>query len=69
MDWQQLLVGLIVTAAACYLGRQAWHAWRDRGAGCGGGCGKTCTSDAANGQAALIPPEQLTLRHHSPKRG
>jgi hypothetical protein len=62
MEWQLLVVGVIVAGAACYLGRQAWRSWFGRQSGCGG-CGCASTSAApANGQASIPPVQQLTLR-------
>lgn len=61
MDWQLTTVAVLVMAALAYLGRQTWRTWFGRKSGCGGGCG--CSKPAErNGQAALIPAEQLTLR-------
>jgi hypothetical protein len=67
MDWQLPLVVVIVAGAAGYLSRQAWRTWSGKKSGCGGGCGcgKTGAPSTSNGSAALIPPEQLTLRHRS----
>ncbi len=69
MDWQLLLVGMIVTGAACYLARQTWRTWTRSKTGCGGGCGcgsKTAQAAATNGHFTLIPAEQLSLRRRKP---
>lgn len=64
MFWQWLVVGLLVTAAAAYLVRQAWRTLLGRKAGCGTGCG--CASKSSpvesNGKGTLIPSDQITLR-------
>ncbi len=62
--WQLVIVGIIVTAAAAWLGRAVWRMVRpggnSHGAGCGscgaGGCGNE--SAKANG-AVFVPLEQL----------
>lgn len=65
MDWQLLLVGVLVALALIYLGRQTLRAWRGPGAGCGG-CKCATPSKTTNAKAAdtLIPIEQLKLRRH-----
>ena len=64
MDWQLFLVAVLVAGAACYLARQSWRTLTASRKGCSGGCG--CHGKAAagegNGQASLIPANQLTLR-------
>jgi hypothetical protein len=65
MDWQRLIVGVLVLSALAYLGRRALRAWRGEGSGCGCGCkcpGTTRTSNAAETAQTLIPVEQVTLR-------
>jgi hypothetical protein len=65
MDWQLVVVLVIVAAAVLYLARASWRAWRGKKAGCGGGCScaKTpATNTEANGHVTLIPVEQLSLR-------
>jgi FeoB-associated Cys-rich membrane protein len=64
MDWQLVVAILLVVAAAGYLGRQAWRTWTAKKGGCAGGCGcgKAAGSAEGNGQAAIIPSEQITLR-------
>jgi FeoB-associated Cys-rich membrane protein len=67
MNWQLIVVSIIVLAAGGYLVRQSWRTWSGRKAGCGSGCG--CGSKAAdqvNGSAVLIPSEQITLRRRNP---
>jgi hypothetical protein len=64
MDWQLLVVGVVLLLALAYLGRRTLRAWRGAGAGCGE-C--KCSSAAArpdrNGTPeTLIPVEQLRLR-------
>ena len=36
MDWQLLVVVVLVLLALLYLGRQTLRTWRGKGAGCGG---------------------------------
>jgi hypothetical protein len=63
MDWQLLIVGLLVLLALAYLGRQTLRTWRGQRAGCDG-CkcpGAAKTPNAAAPQT-LIPVEQITLR-------
>jgi len=55
-------VSLAVAAAGVYLVRQTWRAWKVRRSGCGG-CGCAGKPGAeSHGLAALIPPEQLSVR-------
>jgi hypothetical protein len=63
MDWQLLLVAVIVMLSLVYLGRQTVRTWRGKGAGCGG-CECATKSDRTKATAAntLIPVEQLKLR-------
>ena len=63
MDWQLLVVAVVVTAAAAYLARRAWRRWAGgKAGGCGGCvCAKVPPAET-NGQGTLIPAEQLTLR-------
>jgi hypothetical protein len=63
-DWQLLIVGLIIAAAACYVARSTFQAWRGV-RGCGGGCQCPSKADAtaANTRhSPLITIEQLTSR-------
>jgi hypothetical protein len=65
MDWQLLIVGVLVCVALAYLGRRTLRAWRGKGSGCGGGCkcpGTAQTSNATGTAHTLIPVEQITLR-------
>lgn len=63
MDWQLLLVVVLVVLALLYLGRRALRTWRGKGAGCGG-C--KCPSPAKTPNAAatetLIPIDEVRLR-------
>ena len=63
MDWQLFAVVVIVAGAVGYLARSTWKSIAGRKS-CGSGCGcsaKPATS--SNGSAAVIPLEQITLRH------
>ena len=40
MDYQLVVVGAAVLAAAGYVGRATWRTWFGPKAGCGSGCGK-----------------------------
>lgn len=65
MDWQLIIVGVIVALAAAYLARAAWRTWTAARGKCGGGCGcaaTTANSTKKNGAVTLIPAEQITLR-------
>lgn len=65
MDWQHVLVIVIVVPAAVYLGRQTWRTWSGRKkTGCGGGCG--CKQTTSTPPGSIIPSEQLSLRRPSP---
>jgi hypothetical protein len=63
MEWQLLLVGVLVALALIYLGRQTLRTWRGQGTGCGA-CKCAPTSKTSNAKAAhtLIPSDQLKLR-------
>jgi hypothetical protein len=64
VDWQLLIVGLLVVLAAAYLGRRAWRTWSASKGGCGGGChcpDKNRTA-AKEPSVTLIPVEQLHRR-------
>jgi hypothetical protein len=66
MDWQLVVVSLVVTVAAFYLGRQTWRMWSARQGGCRGcGCGSRKGSEAQEG-VTVIPSEQLTVRRRLP---
>jgi hypothetical protein len=60
MDGQLVAVGVLVTLAALYVLRATWKTWAGDGSGCGGRC--SCSGQQSQGQPALIPPEELTLR-------
>ncbi|HEY7327186.1 MAG TPA: hypothetical protein VH592_06095 [Gemmataceae bacterium] len=62
MDWQLLLVMLLVSLALAYLGRRTLRTWLGKGAGCGS-C--KCPGSEKTGNAAsqtLIPLDQVRLR-------
>jgi hypothetical protein len=63
MEWQGIIVGLLIALACAYLARRGWRAWQASQRGCGGGCG--CASSNTESQAAptLIPSDQLRLRN------
>ncbi len=67
MNWQLFIAGLIVAGATGYLARQTWRSWSGRKkAGCGGGCcGSQQSSATTDGQANLIPAEQISVRRRS----
>jgi len=63
MDWQLILVVLIVAAAVLYLGRQSWRMWLGKKAGCGScSCSKPGATAQGNGKVTVIPVSQLTVR-------
>jgi hypothetical protein len=62
MDWQLLVVVMVVMLALLYLTRQMLRTWRGKGAGCGG-CKCPSTTNAPNSPAeTLIPIDQVRLR-------
>jgi hypothetical protein len=61
MDWQLLLVAVVVALALLYLGRQTLRAWRGQGAGCGS-CKCRSAAKTPNTAETLIPLEQVRLR-------
>jgi hypothetical protein len=62
MDWQLLLVVVLVILALLYLGRQTLRTWRGKGTGCSG-CKCSGTVSTSNSTTeTLIPIEQLRLR-------
>jgi len=68
VDWQLILVGLLISLAFLYLSRESWRSWAGRKSGCAGGC--HCGSKAKageKGQITWITPDQLSarLRPHS----
>lgn len=63
MEWQLLLVGVLVVLSLAYLGRRTLRTWRGQGAGCGAcKCAPTSKTTAAAAADTLIPSEQLQLR-------
>jgi hypothetical protein len=63
VEWQLFTVGMLVLAAAWYLGRQTWRSWRGNKSACGGGCACASKGEATGtGQNALITGDQLTAR-------
>ncbi len=64
MDWQLLLVALLVVLALLYLGRQTLRTWRGKGGGCGS-CkcpGSATASTSTTNADKLIPVEEVRLR-------
>ncbi|HYV37797.1 MAG TPA: hypothetical protein VE988_19080 [Gemmataceae bacterium] len=65
LDWQLLLVALIITAAATYVVRAGWRVLRGGKGGCAtGSCG--CAGKSASSGQRPIPLQQLTLRRREP---
>ncbi len=63
MDWQLLLVIVLVVLALLYLGRQTLRTWRGKGTGCGGcKCPSTTKMPNTASTETLIPLEQVRLR-------
>jgi hypothetical protein len=62
MDWQLLLVVVLVMLASLYLGRQSLRAWRGKAAGCGGCKCPGTVGTPSSGVETLIPIEQVRLR-------
>jgi hypothetical protein len=64
MDWQALVVGVLIAVAVVYLGRQTWRTWFAPSGGCGGGC--SCPGKKAEAKTAvpttLISVDELTQR-------
>ncbi len=65
MDWQPIAALGAVALALVYVGRVALRAWGGQGAGCSG-CKCSGAASSARKGAALIPPDQLTLRSRGP---
>lgn len=65
MNWQFLLVSVLVVAAAAYLLRAAWRTWAVR-SGCGGGCG--CAKKGGAERGTFVALEQLTVRGRNGQR-
>jgi len=65
MDGQLIMAGLVVAAAAAYLGWRGLRTWTRRGGGTCGGCscakGAT-TAGAGGGQRVVV--QELRLRIH-----
>jgi hypothetical protein len=63
MDWQLLLVIVLVLLSLAYLVRRTLRSWRGKGAGCGGcKCPGTLTIPNSTPRRNLIPLEQVRLR-------
>lgn len=63
MDWQLLLVAVLVVLALFYLGRQTLRTWRGKGGGCSGcKCPSTAKSPSDAAAETLIPIDQVRLR-------
>ena len=63
MDWQLLIVGVLLVLALLYLGRRTLRTWRGKGAGCGScKCSATAKSLNTGTTETLIPSEQIRLR-------
>lgn len=63
MDWQLLLVVVLVILALLYLGRQTLRAWRGKGVGCGGcKCPSTAKTPDHAATETLIPIDLVRLR-------
>lgn len=62
MDWQLLIVVVLVMLALLYLGRQTLRTWRGKGAGCGGCKHHGTTNTMKATPETLIPLEQVKLR-------
>jgi hypothetical protein len=63
MDWQLLLVSVLVMLALLYLGRRTLRTWRGKGAGCGGcKCPSTAKTSNVSATETLIPIDQVRLR-------
>jgi hypothetical protein len=60
MNWQLLIVLMLIAAAALYLGRVSWRMWRGRGQ-CAGGC--DCGAKATAPRAeTFIPSTSLQVK-------
>lgn len=64
MNWQLIIVGLLVGLALAYLARTIWRTWRlSKAGGCGScGCKDKTASPAKADEVVLIPSEQLKIR-------
>jgi hypothetical protein len=66
MNWQLAIVIVLVGAAVAYLVRSSWRTWSAK-TGCGGGCGCTEATPAADvDRPILIPREALRLKPRHP---
>jgi len=64
MNWQLMVVAVLLVLATGYLAYRSWRTWFGKGkVGCGGscGCGKRETAPARQG-ATLISEDQLLSR-------
>jgi hypothetical protein len=59
MNWQLVIVIVLVSAASLYLARGAWRLWRGAAKGCGGSC--KCDKPSLE-EPRLIPVESVVLR-------
>jgi hypothetical protein len=59
MNWQLIVVMLLVSAAGLYLANSAWQLWYGTSKGCGGGC--KCDKPKEEG-LRLIPVESIQMR-------
>ncbi len=65
MEWQLILVALVIAGAIGYLARATWRTWRASRTGCGRGCG---CSTKAPATTSLINTADLTARLRSRNR-
>ena len=68
MEWQLTIVGLLVAAALCYVGRELWRSWQVKKSGCGGGCGCRDSKAVRRAETTTISTERLSSRLHSQRR-
>jgi hypothetical protein len=62
MDWQLLLVIVLVVLALLYLGRRMLRTWRGNDASCGGCKRPSAASIGHSSAETVIPIEQVKLR-------
>ena len=70
MEWQFLIVLLVVAGAVFYLAHSLWRSWSGVKGSCGGSCacGKGLAGERpATGESSLIPAEEVTLRRRQTK--
>jgi len=60
INWQLIIVGVIVTGAATYLVWRAARTWRAGKPGCGGSCG--CAGSSEYQSAAFVSSDEITVR-------